>query len=174
METQLQQFFAFILKILGIFPPWLSDVIVLVMGAVIIVKLVQHFIKTITSPEITKAALSIYRLGSTALKAVAVGAAEAVDSPIKHPRIARFFEILFIVNGYLMALSFLCLFVATTILIVAYANTEQSPWHKMGAILLDFVFLYFALAIKAYSDRDLVALRNKAKTTKNGEGKGTD
>ncbi|WP_308387640.1 hypothetical protein [Acidithiobacillus sp. AMEEHan] len=89
-------------------------------------------------------------------KTVAKEAAKNLELPEPYPRLARFFAIVFMINGYLAAFSFTCFALAVVALLVL-SNTP-SFWARTGGMLFLVLLGYFAWFFFAQSEKERIRI----------------
>jgi hypothetical protein len=89
-------------------------------------------------------------------RTVAQGAAKGLELPEPYPRATKFFAIAFMINSYLMAFAYACIFLMTVGVLVV--SPTAGFWARNIGLLFSFVCGYFAWFSFAQAERDRIAL----------------
>lgn len=104
-------------------------------------------------------------LGSGAQKAGEIGksiaqdAAKDLELPEPYPRITKFFAVIFMLNGYLVAFFFACFFLVTVGMLVLSPSPDF--WARNLGLLFSLVCGFFSWSAFAQAERDRIALFRK-------------
>jgi hypothetical protein len=89
-------------------------------------------------------------------KSIAQGAAKGLELPEPYPRLTKFFAVIFMINGYLVAFFFACIFLVTSGMLVL--SPSIGFWARNLGLLFSLVCGFFSWSAFAQAERDRIAL----------------
>jgi hypothetical protein len=141
-----------------IFPEFGVKIVIYLFLILAVTILVKNIAKSLQDPELIKATLFISKKTRNVSKAVIKGASEAVESPIKRPRVKFVATVLSAINGYMMSLLFLCF--SLLIVYLMYVSNSDIIWYKqIGTILFLALLFWLSLFFRAQADKDYVSVK---------------
>ena len=160
MDRIVMSFISEIISNKELFPEYGVKIIINLFFLLVVIILIKSIAKSLQDPELIKAALFIGKKTKNVSRTFIKGASEAVESPIKRPKVKFLATVLSSINSYIMSLVFLCFSFGIGYLI--YLSKSDTTWYQqIGSAMLLALLVWFTLFFRAQGDKDYVSAKTQ-------------